>query len=107
MTNLLEKSSDWLEQQRTKHAASTVKYVRGGRSVEVLASIGKTTFEVDDGYGVLVRHESRDFLTIGRGFGIGWSTGAARAWRSDPGNAGQPDLCVRSHGSRQRTVLAL
>ena len=64
MTNLLEKSSDWLEQQRTRHAASTVKYVCGGRSAEVSASIGRTTFEVDDGYGVLVRHESRDFLLL-------------------------------------------
>ena len=64
MTNLLEKSSNWLEQQRTRHAASTVKYVRGGQSAEVSASIGKTTFEVDDGYGVLVRHESRDFLLL-------------------------------------------
>jgi hypothetical protein len=26
--------------------------------------VGKTTFEVDDGYGVLVRHESRDFLML-------------------------------------------
>lgn len=64
MTNLLQQSSDWLEAQRTRHAASTVEYVRGGLAAEVLATIGKTTFEVDDGYGVLVRHESRDFLII-------------------------------------------
>ncbi len=64
MADLLRKSSDWLENQRTRHAASTVKYVRGSRSAELLATIGKTTFEVDDGYGVLVRHESRDFLVL-------------------------------------------
>jgi len=64
MTDLLQKASDWLENQRTRHAATTVQYVRGSRSVEVLASIGKTTFEVDDGYGILVRHESRDFLIL-------------------------------------------
>jgi hypothetical protein len=29
-----------------------------------MATIGKTTFELDDGYGVLVRHESRDFLVL-------------------------------------------
>lgn len=63
-TNLLQQSSDWLEEQRTRHAASTVQYVRGSRSAEVLGSIGKTTFEVDDGYGVLVRYESRDFLIL-------------------------------------------
>lgn len=64
MTNLLQKASDWLEDQRTKHAAFTVQYVRGSRSVEMPATVGKTTFEVDDGYGVLVRHESRDFLIL-------------------------------------------
>jgi len=50
MTDLLQKASEWLENQRTRHAATTVQYVRGSRSVEVSASIGKTTFEVDDGY---------------------------------------------------------
>ena len=64
MADLLRQASDWLEEQRTRHAASTVEYVRGSRSAEIPASIGKTTFEVDDGYGVLVRHESRDFLVL-------------------------------------------
>jgi hypothetical protein len=64
MVDLLRKSSDWLEDQRTRHATSTVQYVRGSRSVEVSATIGKTTFEVDDGYGVLVCHQSRDFLIL-------------------------------------------
>jgi hypothetical protein len=64
VTDLLRKSSEWLEDQRTRHAASTVEYVRGSQSVELPATIGKTTFELDDGYGVLVRHESRDFLVL-------------------------------------------
>lgn len=64
MADLLQKASDWLEVQRTRHAASTVEYVHGSRSAQVIASVGKTTFEVDDGYGVLVRHESRDFLVL-------------------------------------------
>ncbi len=64
MTDLLREGSDWLEDQRTRHAASVVTYRRGSRSAEVLATVGKTTFEVDDGYGVLVRHESRDFLIL-------------------------------------------
>ena len=64
MPNLLQQASDWLENQRTRHAASTVEYVHGSQSAEVSATVGKTTFEVDDGYGVLVRHESRDFLVL-------------------------------------------
>ena len=64
MTDLLQQGSDWLEAKRTQYASRVVTYARGAQSVEVLATIGKTTFEVDDGYGVLVRHESRDFLIL-------------------------------------------
>ncbi len=64
MTDLLRTGSEWLQQQRTRHAASVVSYRRGSLSAQVLATIGKTTFEVDDGYGILVRHESRDFLIL-------------------------------------------
>ena len=71
MADLLRTSSDWLEDQRTRHAASTVKYVRGSRSADLLATIGKTTFEVDDGCGVLVRHESRDFLVLAAALVLG------------------------------------
>jgi hypothetical protein len=64
MSDLLQQASNWLEDQRTRHAASTSQYVRGSRSVDLLATVGKTTFDVDDGYGVLVRYESRDFLIL-------------------------------------------
>ena len=64
MTDLIEKASDWLETKRTQYASRVVTYARGAASVDVSATIGKTTFEVDDGYGVLVRHESRDFLIL-------------------------------------------
>jgi hypothetical protein len=64
VADLLQQASDWLEAKRTQFASHVVTYVRGERSVELPATIGKTTFEVDDGYGVLVRHESRDFLIL-------------------------------------------
>ena len=64
MADLLQQGSDWLEAKRTQYASRVVTYARGAQSVEVSATIGKTTFEVDDGYGVLVRHESRDFLIL-------------------------------------------
>ena len=64
MTDLLEQGSDWLQAKRTQYASRVVTYARGAASVDVSATIGKTTFEVDDGYGVLVRHESRDFLVL-------------------------------------------
>jgi len=64
MADLLEKASAWLDNQRTRHASRVVTYVRGGRTLELPATVGKTVFEVDDGYGILVRHESRDFLVL-------------------------------------------
>lgn len=64
MVDLLERASAWLDEQRSRHASRAVTYARGGRTLEVSATIGRTTFEVDDGYGVLVQHESRDFLIL-------------------------------------------
>jgi hypothetical protein len=64
MADLLQQASDWLEEQRTRHASRAVAYARGSQSADLLATVGKTTFEVDDGYGVLVRYESRDFLVL-------------------------------------------
>lgn len=64
MADLLEKASAWLDEQRTRHASCVVTYVRGSQTLEVSATIGRTTFEVDDGYGVLVQHESRDYLIL-------------------------------------------
>ena len=62
MTDLLERASNWLEEQRRRHASRVVTYARGSRTLDVLATIGKTLFEVDDGYGIVVRYESRDYL---------------------------------------------
>jgi hypothetical protein len=64
MADLLERASAWLDDQRTRHASRVVTNVRGSRTFDVSATIGRTTFEVDDGYGVLVQHESRDFLIL-------------------------------------------
>ena len=61
---MLQHGSDWLEDQRVKHMTRSVLYGRGTSSVEVPATIGRTVFEVDDGYGVLERTESRDYLIL-------------------------------------------
>ena len=68
MPDLLQRGSDWLEDQRTKHATKLVTYQRGvvgdGPSVQVQATIGKTAFDVDNGAGALLRVESRDYLVL-------------------------------------------
>lgn len=62
--NLLEDASNWLEDQRTEHASRTVTYERGVDTVNVPASIGRTIFEVDNGFGIVERTEARDFLVL-------------------------------------------
>jgi len=62
--NLLERASNWLEDRRTEHASRTVTYERGANTVDVSASIGRTIFDVDNGFGVVERIEARDFLLL-------------------------------------------
>ena len=62
MGDLLDKGSAWLEGQRKKHATREVTYLRGAESVVVKATIGRTLFEQDDGAGVIVRMQVRDYL---------------------------------------------
>lgn len=64
MPDLLETSSAWLEDQRTRHLSRTVTYRRDDQSAEVVATIGKTVFRVDDQYGAQIRSESRDYLIL-------------------------------------------
>lgn len=62
MVDLLQKASVWLENQRTKFMTQQVVYQRGAASVAVYATVGTTEFQVDDGAGVLIRFEARDYL---------------------------------------------
>ena len=62
MADLLEQSSAWLDGQRKKYLAKAVVYCRGQAEVEVLATAGRTTFEVESSTGVAERFESRDFI---------------------------------------------
>jgi hypothetical protein len=62
LTNLLQTGSSWLADQMKTHASVDVVYERGVEQVPVKATIGKTEFELDDGSGVVVRIQSRDYL---------------------------------------------
>ena len=62
MPNLFDTGATWLANQLKTHASTDVIYVRGVDQVPVKATIGKTEFEIDDGSGVIVRIQSRDFL---------------------------------------------
>lgn len=60
--DLLERGNSFLDEQRHKHMTRTVTYQRGASSVELQATLGETTFEQADEYGIVQKIESRDFL---------------------------------------------
>lgn len=62
--DVLERGSAWLEAQRTKHATRDVTYRRGAVSAVVRATLGRTLLHVDDGYDLLERVETRDYLVL-------------------------------------------
>jgi len=62
MTDLLERGNTFLDEKRHQHMASPVVYERSGSSVEVQATLGETTFEQADDYGIVHKIESRDFI---------------------------------------------
>ncbi len=64
MTDVLDKGSAWLEDQRTRHMTRMVVYQRGGDSMELAATIGRTEFEQADEFGVIHKTESRDYLVL-------------------------------------------
>ena len=79
MADLLQKGSDWLEGMRTAHASRPVVYVRGTDSVEVAATVGKTVFRLDKGYGVIERLEARDYLVSGADLVLGGALALPKA----------------------------
>ena len=62
MADWLDRGSAWLQDQRVKFLSHMVVYQRGPDSVELSATVGRTTFERMDEYGGVHQAESRDFL---------------------------------------------
>ncbi len=79
MADLLQKGSDWLEGMRTAHASRPVVYVRGTDSIEVAATVGKTVFRLDKGYGVIERVEARDYLVLAADLVLGGAAALPKA----------------------------
>jgi len=64
-TDILERGSNWLEDQRTRHATRPVTYQRSlFTSAPINATVGKTVFESADEFGVVQKVESRDYLML-------------------------------------------
>ena len=80
MPDLLKTGSDWLGGMFRKHASQRVLYSRSAAEVGLMATIGRTEWEIDAGESVLTKWESRDFLCDAAELvlpGVGLTTPAA------------------------------
>lgn len=70
--DLLRDGLGWLDRQRERFLARTVRYRRGALEAVLLATIGRTVFRLDIGMGVTERIEARDYLisTTSYPFGV-------------------------------------
>ena len=62
MNDLLQEGLDWLEGERREHLSRQVLYRRGTAEASVPATVAATRFEVDDGTGMILEQEVRDYL---------------------------------------------
>lgn len=62
MPDLLAQSARWLDDQRSQHLASPIRYRRGDLVVDLDATVGRTVFRHENAYGMVTHHVSRDFL---------------------------------------------
>lgn len=59
---MLSAGASWLTGQLKAAAGTTITYTRGNTDAEIVATIGRSTFEQQNQSGVLERWESRDYL---------------------------------------------
>ena len=62
MTDLIQRGQAWLADQLTTHASRTVVYRRGELGAELVATVGRSQYQQDDGNGLITRSQVRDFL---------------------------------------------
>jgi hypothetical protein len=73
MSDLLHRASRWLAQVHQESLSQPIRYIRGDSFVDILATIGETTFEQLDREGILLKFESRDFIFPGEVLRLGGS----------------------------------
>jgi len=71
LTDLLEQAASWLDDQRVRHMSRLVTYSRGADSVELLATLGTTTYEVTDDAGATVQAKATDFIVSAEALVLG------------------------------------
>jgi hypothetical protein len=71
VTDLLQQGLDWLEGRRREHLTRTVLYRRGAESFQIPATVAATRYEVDDGYGVVLEQDMRDYIVAAEDLVLG------------------------------------
>lgn len=62
MPDLIANGAEWLAEQRRSHLSHEIDYLAGTVSTNIVATIGRTEFEVVGEGGIMERTESRDFI---------------------------------------------
>jgi hypothetical protein len=62
--DMMKNGNDWLASKMLAVTSTTINYYRAdtGTYVSVSAVVGRTSYDVDNGYGAIEKWESRDFL---------------------------------------------
>lgn len=74
MANLLQTGQAWLAGKLKAHAATSVVYDRGGQTVALEATFGRTDAERVDENGIGIRAEITDFIITAADLVIGGAT---------------------------------
>jgi len=61
MPDLMARAAEFIAGKLAAELSRPVTYSRGGDSVAITASVGRSSFDVDDGHGML-RFETRDYI---------------------------------------------
>ena len=61
MPDLMARAAEFIAGKLAAELSRSVTYSRGGDSVAITASVGRSSFDVDDGHGML-RFETRDYI---------------------------------------------
>lgn len=62
MPDMLAQATAWLDEMRATHLSRQVTYRRGGDSVEIVATLGSTTYEIADEAGATIEAKATDFI---------------------------------------------
>ena len=60
--NMLYNGLDWLAKKQKRHVSSRVYYYRDAICHPVMATLGRTKFDVEDDYGMRITAHAIDFL---------------------------------------------